>query len=123
MDMLRAHMTVLAVAVITVAFPAFAKKPAPPPAESAGPVFDRGAASRELSQVSVLPCKQSKGPSGDGHIVVTFAPTGEVQDAVVDREPFKGTAVGRCIAGQFKRAHVPKFSGAPVTVGKTFHID
>lgn len=121
--MLRAHMTVLAVAVLTVAFPALAKKPAPPPPESAGPVFDRGAASRELSQVSVLPCKQSKGPTGDGHIVVTFAPTGEVQDAVVDRDPFKGTAVGRCIAMQYKHAHVPKFSGAPVTVGKTFHID
>ncbi len=121
--MLRAHMTVLAVAIVTVAFPAFAKKPAPPPTETSGPVFDRGAASRELSQVSTLPCKQSKGPTGDGHIMVTFAPTGEVQEAVVDRAPFKATAVGRCIAMQFKRTRVPKFSGAPVTVGKTFRID
>ena len=121
--MLRANMIVLAVALFSVALPAFAKKPAPPPPESAGPVFDRGAAARELGQVSILPCKQSKGPSGDGHIVVTFAPTGEVQEATVDRDPFKNTAVGRCIAMQYKHARVPKFAGAPVTVGKSFHID
>lgn len=121
--MLRANLLILAVATLLVAAPAFAKKPAPPPPESAGPVFDRGAAARELGQVSTLPCKQSKGPSGDGHIMVTFSPNGDVTDAVVDRQPFKGTAVGRCIAMQYKHARVPKFSGPAVTVGKSFHID
>ena len=87
LPMLRTNMLVLAVAISTVALPAFAKKPAPPPPEATGPVFDRHAAASALSQVSILPCKQSKGPSGDGHIVVTFAPTGDVQEAVVDRDP------------------------------------
>ena len=104
---------------------AFAKKPAPtpPPPEPAGPVFDRTAAAASLSSVSLLPCKQTKGPTGDGHVVVTFASTGEATDANVDRDPYKNTAVGRCIAMQYKRAQVPKFAGPPVSVGKTFHLD
>jgi hypothetical protein len=104
---------------------AFAKKPAPtpPPQDPEGPVFDRPAAAVALGAISLLPCKQSKGPSGDGHVIVTFAPTGEAMDVKVDRAPYKDTAVGRCIAQQYKRAHVPRFAGAPVTVGKTFHLD
>ncbi len=115
-----------ALAALTPERSALAKKPAPtpPPPEPAGPVFDTAAAGRALGAVSLLPCKQTKGPTGDGHVIVTFAPTGEVTEVKVDREPYKDTAVGRCIAGQFKRAqNVPRFAGAPVSVGKTFHLD
>jgi hypothetical protein len=125
MIMIRANSLLLCIAFVAMAGPALAKKPAPPSPspEPGGAAFDRSAASSSLSSVSLLPCKQTKGPSGDGHVVVTFAPSGEPQDVVVDRDPFKGTAVGRCIAGQYKRARVPKFSGPAVSVGKTFHMD
>jgi hypothetical protein len=36
--------------------------------------------------------------------------------------PFAGTPVGGCVAGVFKRARVPAFSGDPVTVSKSFSI-
>jgi hypothetical protein len=105
---------------------ALAKKPAPtpPPPEPAGPVFDRAAAGRALGSVSLLPCKQAKGPTGEGHVIVTFAPSGEVTDANVDRDPYKGTAMGRCIAAQYKHApNVPRFAGTPVAVGKIFRME
>jgi hypothetical protein len=126
--MLRTNLMVFAfsVGLALTAGSALAKKPAPapPPPDPAGPSFDRAAASRALGSISLLPCKQAKGPSGDGHVIVTFAPTGEVTEVTVDREPYKDTAVGRCIAGQFKHAQkVPRFAGAPVSVGKTFHLD
>ncbi len=127
--MLRTNLllvSALSAALGLTAGTALAKKPAPapPPPDPAGPAFDTAAASRALGSISLLPCKQTKGPSGDGHVIVTFAPTGEVTNVVVDRDPYKDTAVGRCIAGQFKRApSVPKFAGAPVSVGKTFHLD
>jgi len=123
--MLRTNLLLVCIACVAVAGPALAKKPAPvpPPPEPQGPVFDRPAAIVALGSVSLLPCKQTKGPTGDGHVVVTYSPSGEAQEAKVDREPFKDTAVGRCIAGQYKHTHVPKFSGPPVTVGKTFRLD
>jgi hypothetical protein len=37
--------------------------------------------------------------------------------------PFAGTAVGGCVAGAFRRAHVPAFSGNAVTVSKSFAIN
>jgi hypothetical protein len=124
--MLRSKLLlVVSVACLAVAAPALAKKPAPqpPPPEPAGQAFDRAAAASALGAVSLLPCKQAKGPTGDGHVVVTFGPNGTADEVKVDREPFKDTAVGRCIALQFKHARVPKFAGAPVSVGKTFHVD
>ena len=123
--MIRANTILLSLAFVAMTATAFAKKPAPPtPSPDPGIAqFDRGAAQLSLGAVSLLPCKQSKGPTGDGHIVVTFAPSGEAHDAVVDRPPYKETAVGRCIAGQYKHVKVPKFSGPPVSVGKTFHMD
>jgi hypothetical protein len=121
--MLRTNAILLCLAFVSVAAPAFAKKPAPPAPEPSEPGFDKSAAAASLGSVSILPCKQSKGPTGEGHIVVTFSPTGEVQDVNVDRDPYKNTAVGRCIAGQYKRAHVPKFGGPAVSVGKTFRLD
>jgi hypothetical protein len=121
--MVRANIVLICLAFVTTALPAFAKKPAPPAPEPSGPAFDKQAAATTLGSVSVLPCKQTKGPTGEGHVIVTFAPTGEAQEAIVDRDPFKNTAVGRCVAMQYKHARVPKFAGPPVTVGKTFRLD
>jgi predicted Zn finger-like uncharacterized protein len=85
--------------------------------------FDRGAASAALGGVSVQSCKKGDGPTGAGHVKITFAPNGTVSSAVVDSGPFPGTAVGGCIAGKFRGAHVPPFSGGPVSVGKSFAIN
>jgi predicted Zn finger-like uncharacterized protein len=85
--------------------------------------FDRGAAAAALSAVNVVSCKKPDGPTGSGHVKVTFAPNGTVSSAVVDQPPFAGTPVGGCVAGKFRGAHIPAFSGGPVPVGKSFVIN
>jgi hypothetical protein len=50
--------------------------------------------SSPFSSISVQSCKAANGPTGSGHVTVTFAPSGEVVAAVVDSSPFKGTPVG-----------------------------
>ena len=85
--------------------------------------FDKGAALAALGSVNVASCKKPDGPTGSGHIKITFAPSGNVSSAVVDNAPFAGSAVGGCVAGKFRAAHIPAFGGGPVTVGKSFTID
>ncbi|MCL2778837.1 MAG: zinc-ribbon domain-containing protein [Polyangiaceae bacterium] len=85
--------------------------------------FDRGAASGALSSVNVQSCKKADGPTGTGHVKVTFTPDGSVSTAIVDSGPFQGTAVGGCVAGKYRGARVPAFSGGPVAVGKSFTIN
>jgi predicted Zn finger-like uncharacterized protein len=97
---------------------------APPPAAAGGTApFDRGAAAAAIGGVNIQSCKKADGPTGGGHIQITFGPDGNVQTAVVDQPPFAGTPVGGCIAGKFRGAHVPAFSGSPVKVGKSFTIN
>ena len=85
--------------------------------------FNRDAAMESLSSVDVGHCKTKKGPTGEGHVVVTFAPTGSARGAVVDKGPFVGTKAGKCIVKAYKKAKVPPFKGDPVNVGKKFTID
>ncbi len=85
--------------------------------------FDRGAAAAALGGVNVQSCKKPDGPTGSGHVTVTFGPDGSVQKAEVDQPPYQGTPVGGCIAGKYRGAHVPSFGGAPVRVGKSFTIN
>jgi predicted Zn finger-like uncharacterized protein len=92
------------------------------PAESTAP-FDRGAAAGALGAVNVGSCKRPDGPTGSGHVSVTFAPNGSVSSAVADQPPFAGTPVGGCVAGKFRSAHIPAFGGGSVKVGKSFVIN
>jgi predicted Zn finger-like uncharacterized protein len=85
--------------------------------------FDRGAASGALSGINVQSCKKPDGPTGSGHVKITFAPSGSVSSAVVDSGPYPGTSVGGCVAGKFRGARIPAFSGGPVSVGKSFTIN
>jgi hypothetical protein len=85
--------------------------------------FDRAAASSALGNVNVQSCKKPNGPTGAGHVNVTFGPSGAVSEAQIDSAHYAGTSVGGCIAGKFRGAHVPAFSGPPVTIGKSFSID
>jgi hypothetical protein len=97
--------------------------PAPAAASESSAPFDRGAAAGALGAINVGSCKRPDGPTGSGHVRVTFAPNGSVSSAVVDQPPFAGTPVGGCVAGKFRSAHIPAFGGAPVPVGKSFVIN
>lgn len=87
----------------------------------AAPPFDRAAAGRALG-ISVASCKRADGPTGPGHLKVTFQPSGSV--SAVDMEPpYAGTPTGACIAQRFRAATVPAFSGSSLSVGKGFAIE
>ena len=109
------------------ALAAAAGKPAETPQSTGGggstAPFDRGAATAALAGVNAQSCKKPDGPTGSGHVKITFAPNGSVSSAVVDGGPFPGTPVGGCVAGKFRGAHIPAFSGGPVSVGKSFTIN
>jgi predicted Zn finger-like uncharacterized protein len=100
-------------------------KPAAEPTGGSSAPFDRGAASAALGAIAdgVASCKKAGGPTGDGHVSITFSPGGNVVSAIVDQPPFAGTAVGGCVAGKFRGAHVPAFAGGNLTIGKRFSIN
>lgn len=90
-----------------------------PPAEP--PPFDKSAAGTALNEATAhaTQCRSSSDPSGTALVVVTFAPSGRVTSATISGPPFAGTPVGGCIAGRFRGARVPAFTGEMVTVSKT----
>jgi predicted Zn finger-like uncharacterized protein len=105
---------------------ATAKKEEPAaPGPSTAPPFSKASAISALGGASGSAggCKKAGGPTGIGKVQVTFAPSGRVTSATVMGPPFAGTAVGGCVASAFRRAHVPAFSGNPVTVSKSFSIN
>jgi len=97
----------------------------PAPSTASNAPFDRGAAAAALGAIAdgASSCKKPSGPTGDGHVSITFSPSGSVVSAIVDQPPFAGTAVGGCVAGKFRGAHVPAFSGGNLTIGKRFSIN
>lgn len=86
--------------------------------------FDKGAAAKAMldAEKQSATCSKPGGPTGAGHIKVTFDITGHVTSTDLDSGPFAGTAVGVCIQARFHEAHIAPFSGGPVTVGKAFTI-
>jgi hypothetical protein len=85
--------------------------------------FDRQAAATALGEINLQKCKATNAAKGDGHVTVTFSPDGAVQNALVDRGPWIGTPVAKCLVKEFKKAKVPAFKGDAVTVGKSFHFE
>jgi hypothetical protein len=85
--------------------------------------FDKQAAAAALGSVDLTKCRATNAAKGEGHVMVTFAPTGTAQTATVDKGPMVGTPVAKCIAGKFKQAKVPAFKGDVVQVGKTFRFE
>jgi hypothetical protein len=102
--------------------PAPAPAPAPkdPPASAS---FDKDAAVSAIGSVDLTKCRATNAEKGEGHVVITFAPAGTASNAVVDKGPWVGTPVAKCLASQFKKTKIPAFGGEPVTVGKTFKFD
>jgi hypothetical protein len=115
-----------------VAPPPVAPAPAPAPAPTpvaappapAGGEFDRAAAKASLAAAAAAAagCRQPDDPSGGARVSITFAPSGRVTSSSVSGPPFQGTKTGACIAGAFRRASVPPFSGDSVTVNKEVSV-
>jgi hypothetical protein len=86
--------------------------------------FSVSAAQVALTQAAgnAASCAKPAGPTGSGKVQVTFATSGRVTTANVAGPPFAGTPVGGCVAGVFRKARIPAFSGNPVTVSKSFSI-
>jgi hypothetical protein len=95
--------------------------PFPPPRLGEGPSFDRGATASALATVDGSGCAKN-GPTGTGHVKLTFSPAGNVAVSEVDSPPFAGTDVGKCVAKKFARVRVPAFVGSSVVVGVPFKI-
>ncbi|HSC89382.1 MAG TPA: hypothetical protein VLC09_18995 [Polyangiaceae bacterium] len=102
----------------TVAAPVEVTPEEPPP-------FDPGRANVALNEAiaHASTCRREGDPSGVARVVVTFAPSGRVTSATISGPPFAGTDTGSCIAGRFRAAAVPAFTGEYATVSKTVTID
>jgi hypothetical protein len=87
---------------------------------ASAPPFNRDAAARALS-VNVAGCRRDDGPTGPGHLKVTFQPNGSASAVDVDA-PYANTAVGACVADRFRAVTIPAFADGPLSLGKTFAI-
>ncbi len=85
--------------------------------------FDKSAAVTAIAEVNLQKCKATNAARGEGHVMITFSPTGAAQVVQVDKGPWVGTPVAKCMAREFKKAKVPPFKGDAVTVGKLFHFE
>jgi hypothetical protein len=85
--------------------------------------FDKQAAVTAITEVNLSKCKATNAAKGDGHVMITFTPQGAASSATVDKGPWVGTPVAKCMVKEFKKAKVPAFKGEAVTVGKTFHFE
>jgi predicted RNA-binding Zn-ribbon protein involved in translation (DUF1610 family) len=92
----------------------------PAPAARAKGDFNTQAAREALEDAAgrAAKCKTIDTPSGNARVAVTFAPNGQVTNAVIDSGPIVGTAAGTCVASKFRAARVPPFSGDAVLVRK-----
>lgn len=85
--------------------------------------FDRGAAATALASIDVAACATPEGPTGTGHVTLTFSPDGRLSTAVAEGAPFARTPVGACVVRKFGGVRVPAYSGGDVTVGKSFTLN
>jgi hypothetical protein len=85
--------------------------------------FDKQAAVAAITEVNLQKCRATNAAKGEGHVMITFAPAGAAQAATIDKGPWVGTPVARCMAKEFKKAKVPAFRGESVTVGKSFRFE
>lgn len=113
----------LLVSMLVVAGDAEAAPKKRPATTAAASSFDRQAAVTALSELSLQRCRPPNAERGEGHVTITFAPTGSVREARIDRGPWSGSPVEKCMVKAFKTVKVPAFKGEPVTVGKNFVLE
>ncbi len=87
------------------------------PPKAGGAEFDKGAATASLKAVPYKDC----GSGGAGKVSVTFSPSGSVSGASVTAGDYD-SATKSCIAGRFRGAKVPAFSGDPKSVGWSINL-
>jgi hypothetical protein len=109
-------LSVVALALVSSLADAKAKKKPEPK----GPTYNKAGVAAALEGVELRKCLVPNAPRGDGHVMITIVSSGEVSEAKVDKGPFVGTPVEKCISNQFKKVKVPAFSGDAVTFGKAF---
>jgi len=85
--------------------------------------FDKQAAASAIAEVSLAKCRATNATRGEGHVIITFTPAGTAERAAIDRGPWVGSPVAKCMAKEFKKTRVPAFRGEAVTVGKSFHFE
>jgi hypothetical protein len=85
------------------------------------PAFDSALANSAINEAAqrAAACRSASDPQGVAMVVLKYAPSGRVTTALIEGGPFAGTTTGGCIAMAFRGAHVPAFSGEPVTVRKS----
>jgi hypothetical protein len=86
--------------------------------------LNRAAANAALASAAAAArgCRsRGDAPTGSGRAAVTFAADGSVA-AVSLSQQFTGTAIGNCVAAQFRQARAPAFSGDSVTLFYAFDI-
>jgi Protein kinase domain len=67
-------------------------------------------------------CTAAGGPTGGGHVQVTFEPSGSVAEVTLS-DRFQNTKTGSCVQKMFGAAKMPKFTGAPrVVLNQIFEI-
>jgi hypothetical protein len=81
--------------------------------------FDENAANASLAQAAMVvalgACNNPGGPTGHGHVRVTFGPDGRSAKAKVV-EPLAFTPTGECVAKEFEEtARVPPYDGPAQT--------
>ena len=91
-----------------------------PASDPAAPDFDKTAAVTAITGIDLTKCKATNAAKGEGHVMITFNTNGDASEAKVDKGPWIGTPVAKCMAKEFKKTKVPAFKGEAVTVGKTF---
>jgi hypothetical protein len=88
--------------------------PAPPPTPTAGP--DKAAIAKAVGRAAAAATGCDAGPQS-GRAQITFAPSGNVASVSLI-QPFSDNAVNGCVLRALGRAHVPPFTGNPVSVRK-----
>lgn len=97
--------------------------PSAVPPEKPAPFNHKAAnASLDQSAKAASTCRRGTDPSGVARAVVTFAPSGRVNAAVISGPPFAGTETGSCIARTLRQAVIPAFTGEITTVAKTVEV-
>ncbi len=80
----------------------------PPPPAMLVP-FDFAAARAALGAVDLSSCATPGGPSGPGHVFMTYEGDGQASAAVVQKGTYDGTPAKACLEQRFKAARVPPF--------------
>jgi hypothetical protein len=83
--------------------------------------FDRACASATLAAVSNTAHTCPGLPVEGVHVKSSFASTGAITDAVIDRPTPVDPALAECVQQAFRRGHIPPFTGSTVYVGKMLY--